>query len=228
MENFPVSYDGIVSANQIKLSLSEEIYNINYNYIENEKNKLLKECGCNNIKEYFEKVKRILKDDKYSNALLNGIEKIDNFVYKDIFMLKISVNNEYITIMSNFQKLLSMLLLNKNIMNIGFYLPCFLDNRSRQYYATLLSPTFYKIFRYLYVFYIKKDFCNLENSIFYQKIIVYIYIVKEFNLSEKKYYMLIILLIEIGKFFITAEKSCFVKTEDLIKTGLENYRNKNN
>ena len=31
----------------------------------------------------------------------------------------------------------------KNIFEKSYYLPCFTDNRDKQYYGTLLSPTFY-------------------------------------------------------------------------------------
>jgi hypothetical protein len=63
-------------------------------------------------------------------------------------------------------------ILKKNIFDKNFYLPCYADNRGRQYYGTLLSPTFYKIIRHLYELE-KKTIKNLETSIYYNKIMKY-------------------------------------------------------
>jgi hypothetical protein len=38
---------------------------------------------------------------------------------------------------------------------------------------------------------------------------------------------MIVLFIEIGKFFIKNKKELFIKTEDIIISGLNNYKNKN-
>jgi hypothetical protein len=129
--------------------------------------------------------------------------------------------------MKNFQKIVSLSLLDKGILDKEIYLPCFIDNRGRQYYGTLISPTFYKTFRYLYEFVDKKDIFNLKNSKFYQRIIKYSYILEEFNADDEKKYFMIVLFIEIGKFFIKNKKELFIKTEDIIISGLNNYKNKN-
>jgi len=129
--------------------------------------------------------------------------------------------------MKNFQKIVSLSLLDKGILDKEIYLPCFIDNRGRQYYGTLISPTFYKTFRYLYEFVDKKDIFNLKNSKFYQRIIEYSYILEEFNADDEKKYFMIVLFIEIGKFFIKNKKELFIKTEDIIISGLNNYKNKN-
>jgi hypothetical protein len=102
-----------------------------------------------------------------------GREKIRDVPYREIVNLVVEIKNEYIDIMSKFQKILSMIILKKEIFDILIYLPCFADNRERQYYSTLVSPTFYIVFRYLYVFYEEKSFANLEESIFYKKVIDY-------------------------------------------------------
>jgi hypothetical protein len=59
-------------------------------------------------------------------------------------------------------------------------------NRCRQYYGTFLSPTYFKLFKYLYNFSDKRLFLNLEKSCYYNEIIKYNYLIKNFNLNKKK------------------------------------------
>lgn len=227
MESFKISYKSIIKANQTELRLSSKILDINRELINEGKNKILHQNNCKNIDEYFKKIIELVKDSKYSNKLLMGKEQIENVKYNEIFILKMEIREEYIEIMKNFQKIFSFFLLNQKILDKNFYLPAFMDNRGRQYYWTLLSPTFYIIFRYLYEFAKKKEVLNLETSVFYQKILNYAYLVKKFELDEKNSYFLIILFIEIGKFFAKPQDDCFLKTEDMIKSGIKNYENKN-
>ena len=123
--------------------------------------------------------------------------------------------------MKIYHKMLSLKILNKLVFDTALYLPSFLDNRARLYLASLISPTFYKIFRYLYEFEKKKNFENLFESVFYKKIISYKWCVSDFNFSDFKSYLLIIFSLEIGKLFIKNEGKCFNKTEDIIKLGLQ-------
>ena len=110
---------------------------------------------------------------------------------------------------------------------MDIYLPSYGDNRNRIYYGTLISHTFYKIFRYLYEFSDDKELKHLKQSKYYNKIIKYKTLVKEFNLNEEKSYFLIVLLMEVGKFFIEENDNCITKTEIFIKVGLYNYKIKN-
>lgn len=203
MEDFKVCTLSVIKSNQIKFKLEKEIYDINKEIINEEKCRLINEAKCNSLEEYFEKVKIVLKDKSYNLNIMNEKREYD--------------------VLRLFQKTMSIKIIEKEIFNKVFYIPCFIDNRGRQYYGTVISPTFYVIFRYLYAFEEKKNFINLEESIFYKKIIRYSYMVKDFNLNEKETYIVIILLMEIGKFYIKTEEKYFVKTEEIIKKGLENY-----
>jgi hypothetical protein len=226
MEDFPISYNSVIRANQIGFILSEELYNINIHIINNYKIRLLDEIKCTHLNEYFDKIKKICKDYDYTYNLLIGKEKMDDTKCADILILHKSIKKEYIELVSHFQKIVSIQILYRNIFNMVFYLPCFSDNRGRQYYSTLVSPTFYILFRYLYKFSTNKEFLNLEKSIFYTKIIKYKIIVSKFNLNEKKSYIAIILFIEIGKFFIKDSNNYIIKTEDIIRVGIEKYEKK--
>ena len=216
MEEFKTCSKSIIKANQIKMSLSSRLININKIDINREKERLLGESNCINYEEYFNKVISIIREDKYVYKIKN-----DDLMWFD------RNEDNYTKIMKNFQKIVSLSLLEKEILDKEIYLPCFIDNRGRQYYGTLISPTFYKTFRYLYEFVDKKDIFNLKNSKFYQRIIKYSYILEEFNADDEKKYFMIVLFIEIGKFFIKNKKELFIKTEDIIISGLNNYKNKN-
>jgi hypothetical protein len=129
--------------------------------------------------------------------------------------------------MKNFQKIYSIHLLGQNIFDKKMYLPSFMDNRGRQYQGTLLSPTFSKLYRYLYKFSVEKEDKNLENSVYYMQIMQYSNLVEEFNLSNYKIYVLLVFFLEVGKFFIKKTDNCFVLTENIIKLGIDNYERKN-
>jgi len=214
MEEYLNPIDSIITANNIKFILSADLLKINYSIIKQEEKKLLTQNNCTNFNDYLEKILKMIKDKKILNNLKND---------DCINHLKI----EYNEFIKNFQKIFSINLLNKNIFNICFYLPCFADNRTRQYYGTIFSPTFSILYRYLYEFYIKKEFVSLEESKFYNKIISYKNIVNDFKLDDKKSYILIILLIEIGKHFINNNNHHIVKTKDTIENGIKNYKEKN-
>ena len=128
--------------------------------------------------------------------------------------------------MREFQKIISMQILEKSTLDKVFYLPCFMDNRGRQYYSTLLSPTFYILFRNLYEFNKKSSFKNLEASEFYKKIMKYKDLVIGFNLTPQKEYVAIVLFIEIGKFFIKNTSEYIIKTDRIITLGIEKYKAK--
>lgn len=69
-----------------------------------------------------------------------------------------------------FQEILSIQILKKICLDKKLYLPCFMDNRGRQYYSTRISPTFYVLFRHLYKFAEDRDFRFLEDSTFYKSL----------------------------------------------------------
>jgi hypothetical protein len=79
----------------------------------------------------------------------------------------------------------------------------------------------------MYEFESKKNVYELKDSEFYKRIIKYSYLLKKFNIDDEKKYFMIVLLIEIGKFFTKNTKELFVKTEDIIMNGIENYKIKN-
>jgi hypothetical protein len=74
----------------------------------------------------------------------------------------------------------------------------------------------------MYIFVENKDFKNLEQSRFYDKILEYKYKIDYLNLSERNSYIALIFLIEIGKFYIKTEEY-MIKTEEIIESGLRNY-----
>lgn len=227
MSDVVVSYQGIIRANQIKFKISSELYNINKKHIQEEEDNLLLEANCLTISEYFTKIEKIIRDKSYAYKLTKGWEKIYNTTYKEIFILDVQIRKEYRKIMKDFQKIMTISLLKNKKFDEIFYLPAFVDNRGRQYYGTLISPTFYTIFRFLYSFGEKKSFKNLESSIFYNKIMKYKETIKKFNLNEKNSYMLIVLFIEVGKFFIKGSENFMIKTEDIIEKGITNFEIRN-
>jgi hypothetical protein len=223
MDDVFICDKSIEKANNIGLILSTDLYNLNKEIIENEKNKLLKEVSCENISEYFIKLEKIFKDSHYVNKLVSGKEKISEVQFSDILIMKNEIKKDQIKIISIFQKIMCLNLLDKNIFNKIFYLPCFMDNRGRQYYGTLISPTFHIIFRYLYKFSKEKEFVDLEKSRFYKEIMKYSYIINKNNLNNREIYTAIVLFIEIGKFFIKDTNNYDIKTSYIIEKGIEKY-----
>lgn len=222
MENIIINDRSILKSNKIALVLSKDLYDLNNNHIIKEKEELLKKVKCESIEEYFKKLVGIIEDKKYSYKLLLGIEKIDNVKWKDIYKMDKELKEDYLNKLKVLQKIVSIHILKKNIFDIKIYLPCFMDNRGRQYYGTLISPTFYKLFRYLYKFDKLKNFEKLEKSLFYRKIIMYKKYIK-WELSDKDSYIAIVLFIEVGKYFIKNMSSVFIKTEDILKIGISKF-----
>ena len=227
MDDAIVCYKSAIKANQLCFVLSQKLFDLNSEKIKNKFNELLKETKCIDINDYFNKINRIINDRSYSFKLINELEKIDNESYINLYNLNKCIEKEYVQIMKNFQKIISIHVLHKIKLESFFYLPTFVDNRGRQYYGTILSPTFNKLFRFLYDFKEKKQFRNLENSKFYEKIMMYKNRVIKFNLSDTNSYIVIILFIEVGKHFVENE-SYLIKTEDIIDKGIEKYYEKNN
>lgn len=214
MKEVWIDYKAVKKSNKMGLILSKELYKMNEEHLNRKKSEILKKIGCENIDEYFKLLKKIVENERYSNKIF---EK--ETMYKDIIEIKKEI-------LSEFQNITTFMVLQKNIFNRLIYLPCFIDNRGRQYFATLVSPTFYKIFRYLYEFYEKKKFKNLENSRYYREIMKYRGYIKEFSLNEEGTYIAIVLFLEVGKFFIKNSKEYIIKTEKIIEYGIDNYKNK--
>lgn len=224
---------GALASNKIGFIIKSSEYRILYEEIKNERDRILSLHGCNNINEFFDKIKKIsnnltCSNKKYTIGLNYYIENSDESSVHNKMERKVwKVRIEYKKIISDYQKMLSFYILeNGDIFDKNIYLPCFIDNRSRQYYGTLISPTFYKLFRFLYDFSIEiNEFKNLEESKFYKFIIKYKNYVSKYKLLDKKSYVLIILFIEIGKFFIKKEE--MIKVENFIIEGIKNYEDKN-
>ena len=206
---------GIINSSKNSLTLSGALYKLNIQHILNEKQILLNSVNCGNLQEYFQQLHSILSDKRY-------ISKTND----DFFNLESTPKSDHSSIIDIFQKIISFAILERNIFDRPIFLPCFIDNRGRQYFSTLISPTFYKIFRYLYNFSEKKKFKNLETSIFFNKIIKYSYVVNKFNLNTKKSYIAIVLFIEVGKYFNTTT-DYIVSTESIIQRGIYNYESRN-
>ena len=198
MRDFLIPFDGIKKSNNISFILSKNLFFLNQNLINNSLKNYLIDVSCTSLDNYFDKIKTIFKDDKI----------VKNVVECEIF-----------------QKLLVFKILEMNIWDIVFYLPSILDNRGRQYYCSLLSPTFNKIFRNLYTFATKKSTKNLITSEYYKKLIQFKWLIRNWNFNDYDSYFILVLLIEIGKHFIKNDQY-FVKTEEILKKGILCFENK--
>jgi hypothetical protein len=210
MEDYPICLGSVIKANCIKFKLNMNLYELNRGILNNEIKNMLDYSECISVENYFNKLKKISEN--------KGYIKMSN-------ELKIWIDEESKRIMKIFQKMMSLNMLNRDIFDKEYYLPCFIDNRGRQYYGTLLSPTFYKIFRNMYSFVDEKEFINLEDSRFYKNLIRHKDLVKDFNLNDKESYIALVLLIEIGKNFIKVTDECFVETKDIVEMGISNFYN---
>jgi hypothetical protein len=124
------------------------------------------------------------------------------------------------------QRLIGISLIDGNV-GRSVYLPSYMDNRGRLYYGTLISPTFYKLFRNLYVLSNEKKFDDPTKSRFYREMIKYKTCVGRFNVDDFRSYILIILFIEVGKHFMKGGDGYIVRTEKIIELGIDNYIEKN-
>jgi len=222
MEDFPICIKSIIRSNNLMFNLDRNIYNLNLEIIEGEKMRILNKIKCINMEEYEKKLYQIIHDISYSKTIEKGtLSDGDRF---SLCQLKIEVKREFKDVLKSFQDLIPFITISRNIINDNYYLPCFIDNRGRQYFGTLLSPTFYKIFRYLYKFVEKREFVKLEESLFYKSIIRYKHTVIEFTKSDRNSYILMILFMEIGKHFVKTDDKHFIKTEEMINLGILNYK----
>jgi hypothetical protein len=210
MEDYPICLGSVIKANCIKFKLNVNLYELNKGILSNEIKSMLDYSECISVENYFNKLKKISENKSYI--------KMSN-------ELKIWIDEESKKIMKIFQKMMSLNMLNRDIFDKEYYLPCFIDNRGRQYYGTLLSPTFYKIFRNMYSFVDEKEFINLEDSKFYKNLIRHKDLVKDFNLNDKESYIALVLLIEIGKNFVKVTDECFVETKNIVEMGISNFYN---
>ena len=137
MEEIDICYNSIVKANQIELTLSTDLYELNEIHVLKEKRKILDEARCLNFEEYLSELGKVLKDSNQSSNYNVVMKFVEN----------------YNKLTKYFQKIISMEVLNR-----ALYLPCFMNNGGRRYYGTIISPTFYVLFRYLYEFRLKNFF----------------------------------------------------------------------
>jgi hypothetical protein len=223
MEDFPISTHGVKKNNSMCLELSSDLYNLNSDVIIKEKMNILNKFGCFNTDDFLFKLRSITEDYRY----VRNIEKKCVLINEKSYMeqLKLKIKDEFEEILRYFQKIIPFIVLERKILDIRYYLPCFMDNRGRQYLATLLSPTFYKLFRYLYKLVEKREVRGLKESTYYKKISKYFYLISEYSLEEEKLYFLIVLFMEVGKHFIGNQGVHFIKTEYIIEVGIRNYKN---
>ena len=62
MEEIDICYSSIVKANQIELTLSTDLYELNEIHVLKEKRKILDEVRCLNFEEYLSESGKVLKD----------------------------------------------------------------------------------------------------------------------------------------------------------------------
>ena len=210
MEDYPICLGSVIKANCIKFRLNMNLYELNRGILTEEIKNMLDYSECISVENYFNKLKKISENEGY---------------VKMSSELKIWIDEKSKKITKIFQKMMSLNILNRDIFDKEYYLPCFTDNRGRQYYGTLLSPTFYKIFRNMYSFVDEKEFINLEDSRFYKNLIRHKDLVKDFNLNDKESYIALVLLIEIGKNFVKVTDECFVETKYIVEMGISNFYN---
>jgi len=208
-----IDLSGVIKANKICFYLDKYLYDINMNIINDELHKLYNKLSCNTFEEYLSKYFYII-DKLYfcKHKTLEQIEEQKNFLkyYKKIIFL--------------------LVLTNINLYNKKFYMPCFCDNRGRQYYMSLLSPTFNVCARSLLMCNENKQILNnLESSMFYKKIIQYSHLINNYPIhTDFNKYIFIILLIELGKLFSKTNNDCYISTETFILDGIYHYNNQEN
>lgn len=190
-------------------------------------NKIMTFVTFSNYKEYFIKFYKLTRKNEYiKEELLMYLKSKEDETLIDY---KTDERNEYEYLMHVFTKMLSMYILYEhNIFDVPFYLPSFMDNRGRQYYGTLISPTFSRIFRNLYEFNKNKKVVDMTNSIYYNKIIKYKNIVELYTKNDLDAYIYINLFIEIGKHAIDTTENYMIEITDIVKIGIDLYEKKYN
>lgn len=222
MFDFKIDYNGVEKAHEVCLEILLETYKNNKELIELEKREILKEHNCSTTDEYIKKTIEEIKSDANKIMILRIKWKNEKE-----FLKESKKYLESVKLLGDLQKLIGLEVFKKNIYNKKIYLPCFIDNRGRQYYGTILSPTFNKIIRHMYKFRENKKIEGLEESRYYKEIMNYKKCVDEFKLEGRNVYFFIVTTIEIGKFFIKKDGIYMIKTEEIIKKGIEKYKEKN-
>jgi len=178
-----INLEGILRANKIGLILSSKKFESHKEDIDKMISKLLERVGCKNIEEYYEKLNKAKGDTKEVVKELNEVKRFYrdkdielgsnredlNKMYREVSKeLNTLVENEE-TLLRYYQQINGIEMLKKcKFFDKEIYLPSFIDGRGRQYYYTLLSPTFYKIIRFCYNLSKKSDKIEgLEESPFY-------------------------------------------------------------
>ena len=91
------------------------------------------------------------------------------------------------------------------------YFPSFIDNRGRQYYNGIISPTFNKYIRNIIEIDNNEYKCsNLVESRYYKELIKFKYCVEKYNLDDINSYYLLLLFIELSKNNIKGEKNVYM------------------
>lgn len=220
-----ISLEHLEKISSIPMRLSSETYNKLAHLIDRLEGEILKETNSKDLNDYFKNLKMKNEDSKFAYMMMAGYEPHKDIKKKDIYKLLIEIKEEEKSIVKWQQMVSSILILKNCNKDVVMYLGSFSDLRSRMYFAGIISPTFYKIFRFIYEFNIKKTIENEKNSIFYKKIIKYSKNVEKYNLDEKRVYYAIILFIEVGKNFVKGKK-VFITTCEIIERGIKEYENR--
>lgn len=106
-----------------------------------------------------------------------------------------------------------------------FYLPSFIDNRGRQYYSSILSPTFNKHVRKLIEIYDENDYTeSLIKSQYYKEILNHSRCVDKYGLDDLHKYYLINMFIELSKDEIKGSYDKYSFTiDEFIEKGIKIY-----
>lgn len=226
MREFQINLENVEKYGKIPFVLSKNLLKLNEDLLNENKEELLQRINCKNFKEYYSKFYEVLKNWKKNSWLVSKIlsEESDEDTERLLGYIK-SVRKKYDDVIEEYEKVVTHAILEKDIFDKRMFLPSFVDNRGRFYFSSFSSPTFCKIFRNLYEFAEKKSWKNLENSFFFNELLKYKELIKNYNLDNKNSYIALVLFIEIGKFFIKDKPNIVTTTEDMIRTGIEEYVN---
>lgn len=156
----------------------------------------------------------IIKKDKFDKY----VDYLNNLLNNELSNLGYSNYDDYINnnkINKKYDDLNNKIMLIYSCINImidkKLYFPSFIDNRGRQYYNGIISPTFNKYIRNIIEIDNNEYKCsNLVESRYYKELIKFKYCVENYNLDDINSYYLLLLFIELSKNYIKGEKNVYM------------------